>query len=82
VADLPGAVLAAAGARPADRTPHDRRVIEEVRPGRDGVVATESAVGGPADLGRAERALDPPPWGDGFAAWLLDHTRSVVDDEG
>ncbi|MFB6137296.1 MAG: polysaccharide lyase family 1 protein [Halobacteriaceae archaeon] len=69
--------LAAAGARPADRSPQDRRAFDEVRTRSGGVIDSQSEVGGFPDLPSTERALDPPAWGDGFTEWLFEHTVAV-----
>ncbi|MFB6138687.1 MAG: pectate lyase [Halobacteriaceae archaeon] len=69
--------LQTVGARPADRTPHDERVLQNAREGTGSFIGSEDAVGGYPDLGSTERALDPPAPGQGLGSWLAQHTRAV-----
>lgn len=69
--------FSAAGARPADRTPHDERVLEQVRTDEGSYIDSQSEVGGYPDLSETSRSLSPPDPGDGLGAWLAQHTRAV-----
>ena len=69
--------LATAGARPADRTHHDRRLVEFARQGEGSIIDSQSEVGGYPDFDRVERELEPPASGDGLAEWLYRHAEAV-----
>ena len=69
--------LANAGARPADRTPHDERIIKNVRNGSGELIDSQTDVGGYPDPSPTTRPLDVPEPGDGLADWLRAHTRAV-----
>lgn len=69
--------LASAGARPADRTFHDQRVVKYARLGKGERIDSQTEVGGYPDFPSTERLLDPPAVGDGLADWLHHHTRAV-----
>jgi len=64
-----------AGARPAARTPHDRRVVEKARSGDYAFVDSQEEVGGYPDLAVNERELAVPD--TGLRAWLREHARAV-----
>ncbi|MFB6136737.1 MAG: pectate lyase [Halobacteriaceae archaeon] len=75
--EVAATVFSAAGARPARRTFHDQRVVDEARNEEGTLIDSQSAVGGYPDLEATERPLDPPAYGPEFAAWLRQHTRAV-----
>jgi len=77
VAEVPEHNLASTGARPADRTPTDERLVSEARTNEGDIIDSQDEVGGYPDLEETERALDPPEAGDGLAEWLHQHTRAV-----
>jgi len=64
-----------AGARPAARTPHDRRILGKARSGSYAFVDSQTEVGGYPDLAVNERPLDVPD--SGLRAWLREHARAV-----
>lgn len=65
----------AVGARPADRTPHDVRILERVASGDGAFVDSQSNVGGYPDLESTYEPLSVPEGGIGD--WLDGHTRAV-----
>ncbi|ESP86979.1 pectate lyase family protein [Candidatus Halobonum tyrrellensis] len=67
--------LAYAGARPADRTANDRRVISDVRTFGGEWIDSQEAVGGYPDLAVNTRSLDVPE--SGLAEWLESHAVRV-----
>jgi len=69
--------LANAGARPADRTAHDRRLIRQVREGSGERIDAESEVGGYPDLPANTHDLSVPD--SGTREWLREHSRRVED---
>lgn len=69
------ATLESAGARPADRTHHDERVVGTVRDRTGGIVDRQTEVGGYPELEATERSLDVPE-GD-LTEWIRQHTRAV-----
>lgn len=75
--EVPSHDLAAAGARPADRTPHDERIVSDVREGTGAVIDSQSDVGGYPDLTATERPLNVPDRGEELGDWLAAHTRAV-----
>jgi hypothetical protein len=77
VGEVPEHNLATAGARPAERTPTDERLVEEARTDTGDIIDSQDEVGGYPVLDETERALDPPEAGDGLAEWLHQHTRAV-----
>lgn len=68
-------VLASVGARPSDRTPHDERIVADVRERTGAVIDSQADVGGYPELESAERQLDVPD--DGLAEWLHQYTVAV-----
>lgn len=70
-----GHVANAAGARPARRTPHDARVVRDVRTKKGGVPGTEEDVGGYPNHSKVVRKLDVPK--ENFGQWLSDFTAAV-----
>ena len=64
-----------AGARPADRTPTDRRIVEDVRKRVDSYVDSQEEVGGYPDLPDNVRRLNVPE--GGVRGWLGSHPVRV-----
>lgn len=71
------AVLSGVGARPADRTEHDERILEHVRNGTGAIIDSQAEVGGYPDLTETTHTLDVP--GDGLGEWLAQWARAVED---
>lgn len=69
------------GARPADRTHHDQRIIDQVLEQTERYVDSQSDVGGYPDLDSTSRSLTVPAPGDGLAEWLYQHTRAVESED-
>ena len=67
--------LANAGARPADRTPHDERIVEKVRNENGAYIDSQEEVGGYPDLPENTHSLSPPQ--SGLRAWLREQSRRV-----
>lgn len=67
--------LAYAGARPADRTDQDRRIISDVRNFDGEFIDSQSAVGGYPDLAENSRELHVPE--SGLSQWLESHAIRV-----
>ena len=63
------------GARPADRTAHDERVLEQLRSGDGSYIDSQEEVDGYPDLEVNRRRLDVPQ--NGTHAWLRAKARSV-----
>jgi pectate lyase len=74
-ADAYESTLATVGARPADRSPHDERVLSNVRDRSGGSIDSQSEVGGYPDFEATERSLSVPD--SGLGAWLREHTAAV-----
>lgn len=70
-------VLRYAGARPADRTPTDERVIRDVREGAGDYIDSQDDVGGYPDLAVNTRELHPPK--RGLRHWLAAMARRVEE---
>jgi|GEM_PF-466121 len=68
-------VLAHAGARPADRSDHDERIVRQVRAGEGELVDSQDAVGGYPDLPENREPLDVPT--RNLRAWLREQARAV-----
>lgn len=70
-------VLSSVGARPADRTAHDRRIVESVRErtGTEQYIDSQSEVGGYPDLPEHTRSLDVPD--SNLRQWLEERSRAV-----
>ncbi|NUB93587.1 hypothetical protein HT576_21635 [Haloterrigena sp. SYSU A121-1] len=78
------AVLSGVDARPADRTPHDKRILEHVREGTGAIIDSQEDVDGSPELEETTRALDVPDGGvdesdDGVDEWLAQWARAVED---
>ncbi|WP_137290534.1 pectate lyase family protein [Natronorubrum halophilum] len=73
------AVLSGVGARPADRTYHDERILEHVREGTGSIIDSQSAVGGYPEPAKTTHSLDVPD--DGLDEWLAQWTRAVEDPD-
>lgn len=69
------AIPTSVGARPADRTPTDERILTHVAEGTGEYIDSQEEVGGYPDLEATERSLDVPD--SGLAAWLHEHTVAV-----
>jgi len=69
--------LGNAGARPADRTDHDRRLIEQVRERSGDRIDAESEVGGYPDLPANAHDVSVPD--SGTREWLREQSRRVED---
>lgn len=67
--------LSNAGARPADRTEHDERIVEAIRNGSAGVIDSQDDVGGYPELAENTGSIDEP--GSGVRAWLREEARAV-----
>jgi len=82
-ADVRAHQLRSVGARPANRTVHDRRVITQVREESggiletDGIIDSQADVGGYPDLDTTRRALDVPSTPGMLGRWLYQHTRAT-----
>ncbi|SEW31177.1 pectate lyase [Natrinema salifodinae] len=74
-ADVVDHNLANAGARPADRTAHDERILASVRAGEGSYIDSQEEVGGYPDLERNTRPVNVPQ--NGTRAWLRAKARSV-----
>jgi pectate lyase len=70
-----GHTLKTAGARPAQRTHHDRRIIHETRSKKGSIIDSEEEVGGYPNPEPVTRSLDIPT--ENFGEWLDRHTRAV-----
>ncbi|QLG28824.1 pectate lyase [Halorarum halophilum] len=64
-----------AGARPADRSEHDERIVENVRTAGGAVVDSQDEVGGYPDLAEHSRSLRVPS--SGTRAWLRSWAKRV-----
>nr|WP_238709518.1 pectate lyase [Natronorubrum halophilum] len=64
-----------AGARPADRTEHDERILDHVRNGTGGVIDSQEEVGGYPDLEVNTESVDDPE--TGLRAWLREQALAV-----
>jgi hypothetical protein len=67
--------LANAGARPADRTPQDERIIEQIRAGEGSYIDNQEGVGGYPDLAENVHSLNVPQ--SATRAWLRAWARKV-----
>jgi len=72
---VPSHNLENAGARPADRTEHDERIVANVRNGDGGVIDSQEAVGGYPELEENTHSLDVPT--TGLKAWLREQAVAV-----
>ncbi|WP_459191460.1 DUF1349 domain-containing protein [Halosimplex sp. J119] len=64
-----------AGARPADRTEHDERIVANIRNGDGGVIDSQEEVGGYPDLPENTEAIAVPD--TGLRAWLREQAVAV-----
>lgn len=64
-----------AGARPADRTAHDERILDRIRNGNGHVIDSQEEVGGYPDLAENAEAIDEPE--SGLRAWLREQALAV-----
>ncbi|ADB63561.1 hypothetical protein Htur_4789 (plasmid) [Haloterrigena turkmenica DSM 5511] len=67
--------LANAGARPADRTDHDERILDRIRNGNGHVIDSQEEVGGYPSLEVNTASLDEPE--SGLRAWLREQALAV-----
>ena len=74
-ADVRAHNLQHAGARPADRSAIDERIVEAVRNGEGGVIDHQDEVGGYPDLAENTHSLDVPT--TGLKAWLREQAAGV-----
>ncbi|WP_246023080.1 pectate lyase [Halosimplex halophilum] len=68
-------VLAGVGARPADRTDHDRRIVADVRDRTGSPIDSQDDVGGYPELEATTRELSVPD--EGLGEWLREFTVAV-----
>lgn len=68
-----------AGARPADRTEHDQRIVEMIRNGEGHVIDSQEEVGGYPELEENTHELTVPD--SNLRAWLRQHARRVEPDQ-
>jgi regulation of enolase protein 1 (concanavalin A-like superfamily) len=73
--DVPSHNLENAGARPADRTEHDERIVANVRNGEGGVIDHQDDVGGYPELAENTHSLDVPT--TGLKTWLREQAVAV-----
>lgn len=73
--DVFGHTVNAAGARPAQRTENDARVVHETRSKSGRIIDSEDEVGGYPDFDPVTRELDVPS--ENFGEWLAGFTRAV-----
>ncbi len=71
--------LSNAGARAADRTDHDRRIIENVRRGVDSYIDSQAAVGGYPTLAENTQSVAVPD--NATRVWLKAKARAVETGE-
>ncbi|WP_330633021.1 pectate lyase [Halocatena halophila] len=71
--------LSNAGARPADRTEHDRRIIENIRNGVDSYIDSQTAVGGYPTLAVNTHSVSVPD--TATRVWLRAKARDVESGE-
>ncbi|WP_123539119.1 DUF1349 domain-containing protein [Halosimplex salinum] len=64
-----------AGARPADRTDHDRRIVSNIRNGEGGVIDSQEEVGGYPDLAENTDEISVPD--SGLRVWLREEAHAV-----
>ncbi|WP_435366107.1 hypothetical protein [Haloarchaeobius sp. DYHT-AS-18] len=74
-ADVPSHNLANAGARPADRSEHDVRIVNMIKNGEGHVIDSQEEVGGYPELERNTRPLTVPD--SNLRAWLRQHALEV-----
>jgi len=64
------------GPRPADRAPHEQRIIDDFRNRRGKIIDNEEEVGGLQGYTSTQRALDPSQ--TDLLGWLQEYTNNVV----
>ncbi len=69
--------LQTVGARPAERTPLDERVIRQVKEGKQELIQTEKDIGGYPKPESVYRRLDVPTDPAALGRWLYRHTKAV-----
>ncbi|MEY7848398.1 RICIN domain-containing protein [Natrarchaeobius sp. A-rgal3] len=75
--DVFGNRLEAVGARPAERTFHDQRIVDDVSNGDGTIIDSQAEVGGYPDLESTYRPLTVPEDDAAFTDWLQQHTQAV-----
>lgn len=73
--DVKGRLLQTAGARPADRSATDQRMIDEIRADEGTRIDSQDEVGGYPELESTQRSLDVPD--TDLLDWLAAHARAV-----
>ena len=76
---LRDAILPVVGARPADRDPHDQRVLDDCINRTGGFIDDETDVGGYPSYSTTTRSLNPPS--TDLGAWLQHYTAEVETGE-
>ena len=71
------AVLASAGARPADRDAVDRRLVDEVRSGGGRIIDSQSEVGAGPELPETRRTLEQAGAEDGLPSPATSRRRPL-----
>ena len=69
--------MSTVGARPAERTPLDERVIKQVKDGTGQRIDSQEDVGGYPQLEGTRRPCDVPPEPAARGRWLYRHTMAV-----
>jgi hypothetical protein len=67
------------GARPADRTHHDQRIIDQMVAESGEIIDSDATVGGYPDLEPTMRPLEVPEGDAARGEWLYQHTRAVEE---
>ncbi|WP_126664950.1 hypothetical protein [Haloterrigena salifodinae] len=70
-------MLSGVGARPADRTAHDERILEHVCEGTGAIIDSQKDVAGYPDFEETTHTLDVPD--NGLDEWLAQWARVVED---
>ncbi|WP_157231415.1 hypothetical protein [Halostagnicola larsenii] len=78
--ELPEYQFTNAGARPADRTHHDQRIVDDIRNRTGDIIDSQDEVGGYPDLPENTRKLHPPQ--GGLRQWLRMWSRKVETGNG
>jgi hypothetical protein len=79
--DILDGVLGSAGARPAMRDSHERRVVEDIRDRTGSYLDSQTEVGGYPSMDPTTRSLDIPNGDEALVEWLYEH-RTRVEDPG
>ena len=73
--ELESLMSAAVGPRPADRAPHETRIVNDFVGRSGGIIDNESDVGGYPDYATQTRSLSPPS--SDVLDWLRQYTAEV-----